>query len=92
VDRGNCKGNGERCDDATPSSGRFLNWHIRPEQVSKLLYNSFVEFKPMNPFLEEQQIDELIPFDWDEEQTKFEVEDYYDDLAFGLPLESGNDF
>jgi formate-dependent nitrite reductase cytochrome c552 subunit len=46
----------------------------------------------MNPFLEEQQIDELIPFDWDEEQTKSEVEDYYDDLAFGLPLDSGNDF
>ncbi len=29
---------------------------------------------------------------YDEEETKFEVEDYYDDLAFGLPLESTNDF
>jgi hypothetical protein len=45
----------------------------------------------MNSFLDKQQSDEMIPFDWDEE-SKFEVEEYYDDLAFGLPLESGNDF
>lgn len=32
--------------------------------------------------------------DSDDEVTKFEVEEYYgyDDLAFGLPLDSGNDF
>lgn len=31
---------------------------------------------------------------YDDEETKFEVEEHYgyDDLAFGLPLESGNDF
>ena len=45
----------------------------------------------MDPFLYEQQSDEMIPFDWDEE-TRFEVEDYYDDLSFGLPLDSSNDF
>jgi hypothetical protein len=51
--------------------------------------------KPMNHFLEEQQIDEMIPLDWDEEQTKFEVEDYYDDQSdssFEALLNSGNDF
>jgi len=48
----------------------------------------------MNPFLDKQQSDEMIPFDFDDELTKSEVEEYYgyDDLAFGLPLESGNDF
>jgi hypothetical protein len=46
----------------------------------------------MDPFLYEQQIDEMIPFDWDDEETRFEVEDYYDDLAFGLPFDSSNDF
>ena len=46
----------------------------------------------MDPFLKNQQIDEMIPFDWDDEQTKYEVEDYYDDLSEGLPLDSSNDF
>ena len=46
----------------------------------------------MDPFLYQEQIDEMIPFDWDDDQTKYEVEDYYDDLAEGLPLGSSNDF
>ena len=46
----------------------------------------------MDPFLYKQQIDEMIPFDWDDEETRFEVEDHYDDLAFGLPFDSSNDF
>lgn len=46
----------------------------------------------MNPFLYETQIDEMIPFDWDDEETRFEVEEYYDDLAAGLPFDSANDF
>lgn len=29
---------------------------------------------------------------YDDEETKFQVEDYYDDLASGLPLDSFNDF
>jgi len=48
--------------------------------------------KPMNPYIEEQQIDELIPFDWDDEETKFEVEDYYDDLTAGIDFSNTNDF
>ena len=35
-------------------------------------------------------------YDWDDEETRSEIEEYYDygydDLAFGLPLDSGNDF
>ena len=33
-------------------------------------------------------------YDWDDEETRYEVEEYYgyDDLAFGLPLDSGNDY
>jgi hypothetical protein len=48
----------------------------------------------MDPFLDELQIEEMNPFfDWDDEETKFQVEDYYyDDLASGLPLDSSNDF
>jgi hypothetical protein len=46
----------------------------------------------MDPYTEKQQLDEMIPFDWDDEETKFDAADLYDDLAFGLPLESGNDF
>jgi hypothetical protein len=49
VDWRNCTGNGERCDDATSSSGRFLNWHKRPEQVPKLLYNSHVQHQTNDP-------------------------------------------
>lgn len=47
----------------------------------------------MNPFLDKIQIEETDPFydEWDNE-TKYEVEDYYDDLSFGLPLESSYDF
>jgi phage terminase large subunit-like protein len=48
--------------------------------------------KPMNPYIEEQQIDELIPLDWDDEETKFEVEDYYDDLTAGIDFSNTNDF
>jgi hypothetical protein len=47
----------------------------------------------MDPFLDELQIEEMNPYlDWDDEETKFQVEDYYDDLASGLPLDSFNDF
>jgi cellulase/cellobiase CelA1 len=46
----------------------------------------------MDPFVAEQQIEEVIPYDWDDEETKFEVEDYYDDLAAGLPLDSSYEF
>jgi hypothetical protein len=48
----------------------------------------------MNPFLEEQQIDELIPFEWDDEETKFEVESFYeyDDLTDGIDFSNTNDF
>lgn len=45
----------------------------------------------MDPFLDKQQIDEMIPFDWDDEETKFDVEDY-DDASFESLLASGNDF
>ena len=46
----------------------------------------------MNPFLDTPQIEEQDSFqDWDDE-TKQVVEDYYDDLSYGLPLESSNDF
>jgi hypothetical protein len=41
----------------------------------------------MNPFLDTPQIEELIEFNyWDDEETKIEVEDYYDDLASGIPF------
>jgi hypothetical protein len=47
----------------------------------------------MNPFLDTPQIEELDSFqDWDDETTKFEVEDYYDDRSFSGLLNSGNDF
>lgn len=42
----------------------------------------------MDYFLEE----EMTPMDWDDEQTRYEVEDYYDDLAAGLPLDSSYEF
>jgi hypothetical protein len=45
----------------------------------------------MNPYIEEQQIEEQ-QIDWDDEESKFDAADLYDDLAFGLPLDSGNDF
>ena len=47
----------------------------------------------MNPFLDTPQIEELTEFNyWDDEETKFEVEDYYDDLASGIPFDSSYDF
>jgi hypothetical protein len=49
----------------------------------------------MNHFLDTAQIEEMNGFDFydqDEELTKQMIEDYYDDLAFGLPLDSNNDF
>jgi len=47
----------------------------------------------MNPFLDTPQIEELIEFNyWDDEETKIEVEDYYDDLASGIPFDSSYDF
>ena len=50
------------------------------------------DIKPMNHYLDDPQIDELIPFDWDDEETKFEVEDYYDDLTAGIDFSNTNDF
>jgi hypothetical protein len=46
----------------------------------------------MNHFLDEHQVEEFIPYDWDDEQTRFEISEQYDDLADGLPLCSSNDF
>lgn len=46
----------------------------------------------MDPFLQELQIEELNGFDFYDEETKFEVEDYYDDASFSDFLNSGNDF
>jgi hypothetical protein len=46
----------------------------------------------MNHYLDTPQIDEFIPIDWDDEETRNEIEEYYDDLAAGLPLDSANDF
>jgi formate-dependent nitrite reductase cytochrome c552 subunit len=46
----------------------------------------------MDPFLCDEQVEELIPFDWDDEETKFEVENYYDDLAEGIDFSNSNDF
>ena len=48
--------------------------------------------KPMNRFLEDQQIEET--FDFLDEETKFEVESFYeyDDLTGGLDFSSANDF
>ena len=46
----------------------------------------------MNHFLDTPQIDELIPYDWDDEETRYEINEYYDDLASGLPLDSQHDF
>ena len=46
----------------------------------------------MNPFLDTPQIEEQDSFqDWDDDQSRFEVEDF-DDLSYGLPFESSNDF
>ena len=47
----------------------------------------------MNPFIDDSQIEELNNFGfYDDEETKFEIEEFYDDLAAGLPLDSSNDF
>lgn len=46
----------------------------------------------MDRYLDTPQIDEFIPLDWDDEETRYEVEEFYDDLAAGLPLDSANDF
>jgi hypothetical protein len=47
----------------------------------------------MNPFLDTPQIEELTNFDyWDDEETKFEVEEYYDDLTSGIDFSNTNDF
>ena len=47
----------------------------------------------MNPFLDTPQIEELDSFqNWDDEQSKFEVEDYYDDLSVGIDFSNPNDF
>jgi hypothetical protein len=47
----------------------------------------------MDYFATDPQIEELTDFGFhDDEETKQEVEDYYDDLAFGLPFDSTNDF
>jgi len=64
--------------------------------LSKTLNCSTIQMfrtKPMNPFLDTPQIEELIEFDyWDDEETKFEVEDYYDDLTAGIDFSNTNDF
>jgi len=47
----------------------------------------------MDSFLYDPQIEELNGFDfYDDEETKFDVEDYYDDASFAELLNSGNDF
>ena len=47
----------------------------------------------MDSFLDDLQIEELNGFDfYDDEETKFEVEDYYDDASFSELLNSTNDF
>jgi hypothetical protein len=47
----------------------------------------------MDYFTTDPQIEELDSFGfYDEEETKQTIEDYYDDLSFGLPLDSSNDF
>jgi hypothetical protein len=49
----------------------------------------------MKSYIEEQQIEELTDFDiWDDEETKFEVESFYeyDDLTDGIDFSNTNDF
>lgn len=49
----------------------------------------------MNPFLDAPQIEELMEFGfYDDEETKFQVEDYYDydDLSVGIDFSNTNDF
>lgn len=47
----------------------------------------------MNPFTDDSQIEDLIEFGfYDDEETKREIEEFYDDLAAGLPIDSPNDF
>lgn len=47
----------------------------------------------MNHFLDDQQIEELNAFDFfDDEETKREINDFYDDLSEGLPLNINYDF
>lgn len=52
----------------------------------------------MNPFNTDLQIEELTEFGfYDDEETLRQVneyydEDYYDDLAAGIPFNSSNDF
>ncbi len=47
----------------------------------------------MDYFTTDPQIEELFEFGfYDDEETKQVIEDYYDDLSFGLPLDSSNDF
>jgi hypothetical protein len=74
----------------------LINWHNGPEYDHKLLYNSNVQHRTlMNPFLDTPQIEELIEFDyWDDEETKFEVESFYeyDDLTAGIDFSNTNDF
>lgn len=44
-------------------------------------------------FLDNPQIEELDAFGlFDDEETLREINEYYDDLAEGLPLNSSNDF
>jgi hypothetical protein len=47
----------------------------------------------MDPFTTDSQIEDLMEFGfYDDEETKHEIEEYYDDLAVGLPLDSNHDF
>ena len=49
----------------------------------------------MDPFIDEPQIEELMEFGFfDDETTKFEVEEHYDydDLSAGIDFSNTNDF
>jgi hypothetical protein len=47
----------------------------------------------MDYFTTDPQIEELMEFSfYDDEETKQTIEDYYDDLSDGLPMDSSNDF
>jgi len=47
----------------------------------------------MTPYLDTPQIEDLSDFlAWVDEETKFEIEEYYDDLTSGIDFSNTNDF
>jgi len=71
---------------------QFWNWHTG--SCVLIRYLPYYKSQPNTPKTMNEEHDSF--YDWDDEETRSEVEEYYgygyDDLAEGLPLSCGFDF